>query len=132
VVFLKVLLFLIFIAMSESSSAYRCNSRLVHEGDFQSKVLEKCGEPDSIRSRYERRVPAGQGNIGFPGERNVGDWAEGQLPKPQQTQSGLNYGYEKIVLIEVWIYDFGKARGLKAIKFEDGALTGFGRLDEIE
>ena len=110
--------------MSESSSAYRCNRRLVDRGDIASIVLEKCGEPLSIRSRYGFRIRRDQGYDTAFQE----DWVDGQLPFAQSTCDLLNFNCVKKILVEEWFYDFGKRRGLKVITFEDGVLTGFGNL----
>ena len=104
---LTLLLCLLF---SDISYALRCGHALVEVGDYKYKVYEKCGEPDSIERHFERRVVQNSATIA-----------------PFSSQNTLRFGQQQYVEIEVlveeWIYDFGRSRFHQLLRFENGVLT---------
>jgi Protein of unknown function (DUF2845) len=101
--------------VAQSAVALRCGHSLIQEGDYKVDVLDKCGEPDSKDFHYERRGNANHANAGIYGYNN----------RYHQGNS-FNYGqqnYQEVeVLVEEWIYDFGRARLRKLLRFENGKL----------
>lgn len=100
---------------AQSAFALRCGHSLVQEGDYKADVLDKCGEPDSVDSHYERRGSANHANAGIYDYNNR-----------RHQGNSFNYGqqnYQEVeVLVEEWIYDFGRARLRKLLRFENGKL----------
>ena len=110
------LIFLLCFLFSAPLFALRCGHSLVESGDYRANVYDKCGEPDSVESHMERRSSANQANI-IQFNSNGGQ----QIPN-----NALNYGQsyyaDTEVLIEEWVYDFGRERLRKLLRFENGRL----------
>jgi hypothetical protein len=82
--------------------AFRCGTRIVAEGDTQSEVLAKCGEPaDVVRQRSVFRRPM--------------IWADG---RPYYV--GRDYIE---VPVESWIYNLGPNKLMRRVRFEDGIVA---------
>lgn len=117
---LNCFVFLFCLLFSGTTFALRCGHSLVQPGDYKEEVIDKCGEPDSVESHYERRGNVNRADVtqfNFNGQRRF-------------PSNSFNYGqsnYAEIeVLVEEWIYDFGSLRLRKLLRFENG------RLKEIE
>jgi hypothetical protein len=85
----------------------RCKQRLITKGDPMYVVEQRCGPPDAVTTRIERRrvwrtvtVPCGTGLC----QRTIED--EIQVP------------------IEEWTYDFGKQRFIQFVHFVAGKVEG--------
>lgn len=87
--------------------AFRCGSRLVHEGDTRAELLARCGRPTDVSTRTVQR-PAVVWRHGRP--LHVG-------PGP----------VEKVV--ETWTYNLGPDRLMRAVTLEDGVVTRIDTLD---
>jgi hypothetical protein len=113
---LNQLIFLLCFLFSTPLFALRCGHSLVDLGDYRANVYDKCGEADSIESHFERRSSANQANI-IQFNSNGGR----QIPN-----NALNYGQsyyaDTEILVEEWIYDFGRERLRKLLRFENGRL----------
>lgn len=110
-------IFLLFFLFSGPLFALRCGHSLVQPGDYKADVVDKCGDPDSVESHYERRGIVNHADatqFNFSGQRRNPD-------------NAFNYGqsnYAEIeVLVEEWTYDFGSVRLRKILRFENGRLT---------
>lgn len=110
------LVFSLFFLFSEPLFALRCGHSLVQLGDYKADVSDKCGDPDSEESHYERR-----GNANHADATQYGFNGQQRFPS-----SSFGYGqshYQEIeVLVEEWTYDFGSARLRKVLHFENGRL----------
>ncbi|MEF3075949.1 DUF2845 domain-containing protein [Methylobacter sp. Wu1] len=102
----KILLLFGFLAVAGAAEAgFRCGNLLVETGDHESKVFERCGEPEYMEER-----------IGYRGQR---------LRHP----GGLDIeGYEQVIIHE-WIYNFGPSRLRERLIFENGILV---EIDDLE
>ncbi|WP_019867004.1 DUF2845 domain-containing protein [Methylovulum miyakonense] len=91
--------------------ALRCGHELVDLGDNKNDVLDKCGEPESIDSHIERRGASNYAN------------ARNGLHSPG---TSIGYGQQQYievdVLVEEWVYDFGRRRLRQYLRFENGRL----------
>jgi len=87
--------------------AFRCGSRLVHEGDTRAALLARCGSPAETSTRTVQR-PAVVWRHGRP--VHVG-------PGPVEK------------LVETWTYNFGPDRLMQQVTIEDGVIT---RIDTLE
>lgn len=97
---------------SGSIFALKCGRSLVELGDYREDVYDKCGEPDTIQSHYERRSSLNHAEVN-PLSR-------------QLRNNALSYGqahYREVeILVEEWRYDFGRQRLRKLLRFENGKL----------
>lgn len=79
--------------------ALRCGNRLVDVGDSQSTVVRKCGKPVTTEQRVVYRPQPGQDPF----------------------TDSLHTIYA-LVVIEVWLYNFGPRRFMQELSFEAGRL----------
>ena len=91
------------------AQAFRCGRQLVQIGDRKLDVLEKCGEPEWTEQRSA-----------FRGSR---------LRHPY---GALTLDQYEEVIIDEWIYNFGRRRFRQFLLFENGILKqiddlGYGR-----
>ena len=91
--------------------ALRCGQALVDLGDSKEDVIEKCGDPESMETHIEIRGVADR----FGARTRV------------SPETSINFGqqhYTEIeVVVEEWIYDFGRRRFRNYLRFENGRLT---------
>lgn len=111
---IKNLLLLLSVISSYPVFALRCGHQLVDLGDYKEDVIDKCGRPESIDVHIERR-----------GARNfVG--GSSNLIQRYQNGSSINYGQQQYVEIDVvveeWIYNFGRRKLQQYLRFENGRL----------
>ena len=97
---LILLFFLIHANVAFSLSTMRCGTNLVELGDDKYKVLEICGEPESI---YHRTKIIGS-----------------TLHHPWRTLDIEEY---EEIEVEEWIYNFGRNRFRQSLLFENGILV---------
>ncbi|MDO9103499.1 MAG: DUF2845 domain-containing protein [Methylovulum sp.] len=119
---LLILLFLsLCLCFADAAYALRCGHELVDLGDYKADVIDKCGEPESIETHIERR-----GGSDFASRSRY--YGNGKYPRA----SG-NYGQQQYVEIEVvveeWVYDFGRRKFQQYLRFENGRLKEIKRLD---
>lgn len=81
--------------------AFRCGTRLVHEGDTRAEVIAKCGEPADISRRSVWRQPI--------------IWHRG---RPFYVGEGLVE-----IPIETWLYNLGPRKLMRRVRFEDGIVV---------
>jgi len=93
-------------ASSASADSMRCNDRIVSNGDSRYDVRSKCGEPDDATQRIEYRTASGR------------CWEEGDRIRCERTS-------ERIVevVIDEWVYDFGRNRFVEYVTFVQGRLV---------
>ena len=96
--------------------ALRCGHLLVEPGDYREDVYDKCGEPDTIQSHYERRA-----NLNRADNSIFNNNMNNQVPN-NRFNYGQAYYQEVEVLVEEWRYDFGSSRLRKLLRFENGKL----------
>jgi hypothetical protein len=97
--------------------ALRCKSELVDLGDIKEDVIAICGEPKSIDSHIERRAAIS----------SIGQSQFNTNTAPTYPRANINYGQQQYIQIDVvveeWIYDFGRTRFQQYLRFENGRLT---------
>ena len=102
-----------FAALTTSASAradsLACDGRIVSTGDSRYDVRSVCGEPDDVSQRVEYRTVSGR--VAGPCVR------EGGKLRCSQTREQVIE-----VVIDEWIYDFGKNRFVEYLTFEQGHL----------
>ncbi len=101
-------------ALSESSQAradsLACNGRIASSGDSRYEVKAICGEPDDASQRVEYRGV--RGRVSGPCTRENGKLRCGQTREEVVE-----------VVIDEWVYDFGKNRFIEYVTFEQGKLV---------
>jgi Protein of unknown function (DUF2845) len=107
----KLLLMSLCFLFSHPVFALRCGHTLVDLGNYKEEVIDKCGEPESIETHIEIRGVTNR----FGGRTR---------PSPG---TSINFGQQQYteieVVVEEWIYDFGRRRFQKHLRFENGRLT---------
>jgi len=86
-----------------AASAFSCRWGFVDFGASMDEVLGKCGEPIETSQHWEMR-------------RQNGTW---QGPSGRIYPANNYYG----VQVDEWLFDFGAAKGLYLLTFEDGRLA---------
>lgn len=93
-------------AVSVADSGFRCaNGRLVSVGDRMREVQIRCGDPDAINQRIERRRI----------KQQVTKWVD---------NVAVTYVEEREVEvpIEEWTYDLGRNAFIRYVMFETGRV----------
>lgn len=96
------LVLLVGLAATAPAHAFRCGTKLVHEGDTRSQVVAKCGEPtETIDQRSVLRRPV--------------IWIRGRP---------FHLGNDFVeVAVESWIYNLGPHKLMRRVRFEDGLVV---------
>lgn len=84
-------------SLSAHATAFRCGTRVISRGDHASKVLEFCGEPDSVQTRLAQRS--------FTNKYGH------QVYIP---------GFFEDVIVEEWTYNLGPNKLMRFIRVENG------------
>ena len=87
-----------------------CNGRIASSGDSRYEVKAICGEPDDASQRVEYRSV--RGRVSGPCTRQ-----NGRLRCGQTREEVVE------VVIDEWVYDFGKNRFIEYVTFEQGKLV---------
>ena len=92
---------------ARADSGFRCETgRLVSLGDRAGQVLDRCGEPDAVSQRIERR------KVKHRYTRRVGDVEESIVEE-----------LELEVPIDEWTYDLGRRSLVRYVSFENGLVV---------
>ncbi|MDD5273802.1 MAG: DUF2845 domain-containing protein [Methylovulum sp.] len=119
----KLLLLSLCLLASQTAFALRCGHHLVELGNSKNDVVYKCGEPYSIDSHIERRSVSHYANEA----QYLGDGIT--LYPNTATHIGLQQYAEVDVVVEEWVYDFGRRRLQQYLRFENGRLKDMKTLD---
>jgi hypothetical protein len=87
------------LAASLPAHAFRCGTRIIARGDHVTKLLEFCGEPANVQSRYAQRSL-------------VGNFGRVYVPS-----------YVEEVLIEEWTYNLGPYQLMRTVRLENGVVA---------
>ena len=87
----------------------RCpGGRLVSTGDPMYEVRKKCGDPDAVVQRTEKR------KIKTKVRRWISPTAHEDISEEREIE----------VLVDEWTYDFGSDRFVRYVAFEDARVVG--------
>jgi hypothetical protein len=95
---------------SARADSLSCNQRIVSSGDTRYEVRAVCGEPDDAAQRIEYRTA--RGRVAGPCKR---DGAKVRCSRSEEVVVE--------VVIDEWIYDFGRNRFIEHLTFEQGRLV---------
>jgi hypothetical protein len=100
------------LATSQSARAdsLACDGRIVSSGDSRYEVRSVCGEPDDASQRVEYRT--WRGRVAGPCRR-----LDGRIVCSDTREQVTE------VVIDEWIYDFGRNRFIEFLTFEQGKLV---------
>ncbi len=84
-----------------------CHDRIASTGDSLYEVRATCGEPDAANRRIEYRTIRIRGACRGQGERRV-------------CERDIEHTVE--IVVDEWIYDFGRNRFIRYLTFEQGCL----------
>ena len=113
----KPILVVLLLIVNIPAHALRCDGKLIQEGDEQYRVIKLCGKPDYMQRRSEFRT------------RSVALTHRSLLDiKREYALRGDSYEETEEILIEEWIYDFGRSRFSQKIHFENGEVVEIERL----
>jgi len=87
------------------ADGFRCGTKLVKIGDTKAEVLSKCGEPDHIEVWEVERV------------KKYYDRPE--LPHRPHRKP---YASKVHVTVEEWLYNLGRHKFMRFLRFENGRL----------
>jgi len=90
-----------------ADSGFRCGTRLVGLGDHVYDVRSKCGDPDLVTQKIEKRRV----------KHRVRRWS------PKGFAQDLTEEREIEVLIDEWVYDLGETRFIRYVWFEDNRVV---------
>ena len=94
-------------AAAGADSGFRCESgRLIFTGDHMYEVRQKCGDPDMVTQRLEKRKVT----------QKVRRWIAGVAEEVDEER-------EVDVLIDEWVFDLGPQRFIRIVSFEDSRVT---------
>ncbi|OAI09998.1 hypothetical protein A1359_17470 [Methylomonas lenta] len=102
----KSVLLLSLLLVATDALAFRCGRQLVQVGDHKLDVLEKCGEPEWADQR-----------MGVRGSRLRHPYGALEIDQ-----------YEQVVIDE-WVYNFGRRKFKQFLYFENGILKDIQSLD---
>ncbi len=113
---------LLLLAADANAESMRCGGKIVSRGDSQYRVRAICGAPVSEQRRVQTRTV----------ERSVfGPCRNGE----RQPRCRYTERVSVDVVVDEWIYDFGKRRFVRHVIFEDGELSsvetsGYGEVED--
>jgi hypothetical protein len=94
-------------SVASADNGFRCpTGRLVSVGDRMGEVLDRCGEPDAVIQRIEKR------KVRHGVTRRVGNVEESIIEEE-----------EVDVPIDEWAYDMGRYAFTRYVVFENGQVT---------
>jgi hypothetical protein len=94
---------------ARADGGFRCpGGRLISTGDPMHEVRNKCGEPDSVVQRTEKRKI----------KVKVRRWTS-----PSE-QEDVTEEREVEILVDEWTYDFGSDRFVRYVAFENARVVG--------
>jgi hypothetical protein len=92
---------------ARGDSGFRCESgRLVFTGDHMYEVRKKCGDPDMVTQRLEKRKVT----------QKVRRWIGGVAEEVDEER-------EVEIPIDEWVFDLGPERFIRIVSFEDSRVT---------
>ena len=111
--------------VSMPASALRCGNRLVQVGDHQSKVMKLCGTPSWSSERVvihsvAEGVQSRSAQTYEEGSHHVSDVI---LSASSRTAYSRSQHADREILIEEWVYEFGRNRIDQKITFEQGYIV---------
>lgn len=112
-------LILAVLLLAEPALAFRCQGRLISDGDPQPKVLRFCGQPTATQQRliYRGGVPRAWVN-------QADTTGSGTVESGRPGDELLIHDRSVVeVLVEEWTYNHGPHRLMRVVRFENGLVV---------
>lgn len=94
---------------AQADGGFRCpGGRLVSTGDHMYEVRQKCGDPDAVVQRIEKR------KIKVKIRHRLSPTEQEELTEEREIE----------VVVDEWTYDFGSERFIRHVAFEDARVVG--------
>lgn len=93
---------------AHADGGFRCGNRLVSTGDHMTVVQRKCGEPDFVSQRTEKR------KIKVKVRRWISPHEQEEISEEREVE----------VLVDEWTYDLGSDRFIRFVSFENARVVG--------
>ena len=94
-------------ADASRTEGFRCGRRLVGTGDHMLEVRNRCGEPDFVTQRVEKRKV----------KVKVRRWIVDHVEEVSEEDT-------VDVTVDEWTYDLGPERFVRYVAFENGRVVG--------
>ena len=111
----NILIFFMFLFISEQSFALKCGNKLIGVGFSKPKVLSICGEPD-FKGIREIAYPS------YCGDRNYYYDESPYYRRRYNYRYTPNYDICQYITVEVWIYNFGPRKFMRELIFRKGVI----------
>lgn len=102
---------------SSSTWAFYCHGSLVDAGMYKRDVSIRCGNPESVDTHIEKRAVSTNAGLSQYGGNNSQFYPDSALNSGQQQYIEID------VVVEEWLYDFGRNRFQQLLRFENGRLV---------
>ena len=112
---LSIILSIVMLTNAHATSL-RCGVRLITEGDYKSRVLAECGEPDHVEVWEEERV------YGFRHHLSLYGIYDDYEHRQSEYEYGSPYRIKKLVIVEEWTYNHGPTRFMHHLRLENGIV----------
>ena len=116
--FILTIILSIFLSTMAHASSLRCGVRLITVGDYKTRVLAECGEPDHVEVWEEERVYSFRDHPGYYGIYENYEYST------RNYEHGSPYRIRKLVFVEEWTYNHGPGRFMDHLRLENGIVRG--------
>ncbi len=96
------------------AEALRCGNKLIVDGDPKGKVADLCGKPTHTEARSIIRSGIPRPDVDIDGDR-------GESVSDRELAIHTRSHVE--VVVDVWLYNFGKSRLMREIVFRDNRVV---------
>jgi hypothetical protein len=103
---LALLLMAVGAAPAGAEESFRCQGRLVSKGDGKYDVHKKCGDPDAVTQRTDKRKL----------RERVRRWIGNVMEEVTEER-------EVEVIVQEWTYDLGPQRFVRVVDFENDRVV---------
>lgn len=93
-------------APAAAEESFRCRGRLVSKGDGKYEVQKKCGEPDAVTQRTDKRKL----------RERVRRWIGNVMEEVTEER-------EVEIVVQEWTYDLGPERFVRVVDFENDRVV---------
>ncbi|HFD12959.1 MAG TPA: DUF2845 domain-containing protein [Crenotrichaceae bacterium] len=108
----------LFLLVSETAQALRCDRHVINRGDHKTRVLQYCGEPGFVEQKTEY-LDTGIRTESRANEITIQD--QGIIGNSLSLESDNSHLIP--IHYEIWTYNFGRHRLVHHLTFREGKLS---------
>jgi hypothetical protein len=116
IVFVLFLILSLTLLVEAHATSLRCGTRLITIGDFKTRVLAECGDPDYVEVWEEERSYRFHYHPRYYGIYDNYDYGG------PDDEYGKPYRVKKRVIVEEWTYNHGPGRFMNHLRLENGIV----------